>query len=104
MRICLVTAFPPGTQRLNEYGWHLAEQVRQQQVTLTILADQFHDYRMSRFRPVVDGPSTFWELFQIFWRDLRGSYPRAVAAPAPLPAANVEPQVLVAGSSTGEAA
>lgn len=41
MRICLVTAFPPSTQRLNEYGLHLAQQVREQQVTLTVLADQY---------------------------------------------------------------
>jgi glycosyltransferase involved in cell wall biosynthesis len=41
MRICLVTAFPPSTQRLNEYGFNLAQQVREQQVTLTVLADQY---------------------------------------------------------------
>ncbi len=42
MRICLVTAFPPSTQRLNEYGLHLAQHTReQQQVSLTVLADRF---------------------------------------------------------------
>lgn len=41
MRICLVTAFPPSTQRLNEYGWHLAYQLRQQQVQVTVLGDEY---------------------------------------------------------------
>jgi glycosyltransferase involved in cell wall biosynthesis len=58
-----------------------------------------HDYRMSRFRPILDGSQTFWELFQIFWRDLRGSYPR------PLPASvHAASEVLVGESSTREAA
>jgi len=39
-----------------------------------------HDYKFSRFRPVRDGLVTFKELFGIFWRDLRGTYPR----PAPI--------------------
>lgn len=50
MRICLVTAFPPSTQRLNEYGLHLAQQVREQQVTLTILGDKYQPRA-----PEVDG-------------------------------------------------
>jgi glycosyltransferase involved in cell wall biosynthesis len=61
-----------------------------------------HDYRMSRFRPVIDGTHTFLELFQIFWRDVRGSYPRP-APPAPAPAAAAE-QVFVAEPGTREAA
>lgn len=41
MRICLVTAFPPSTQRLNEYGLHLAEQLRRKQCDFVVLADQY---------------------------------------------------------------
>ena len=41
MRIALVTAFPPGTQRLNEYGLHLAEQLRHKRCNFILLADQF---------------------------------------------------------------
>src|SRR5690242_6511952 len=41
MRICLVTAFPPSTQRLNEYGWHLAHQLRQQHAAVTVLGDEY---------------------------------------------------------------
>ncbi|MGI9104558.1 MAG: glycosyltransferase [Terriglobales bacterium] len=40
MRICLVTAFPPSTQRINEYGWHLAVHARQQ-CELIVLADEY---------------------------------------------------------------
>jgi glycosyltransferase involved in cell wall biosynthesis len=41
MRICLVTAFPPSTQRLNEYGLHLAQQARELGGDLVILADDY---------------------------------------------------------------
>src|SRR6266496_1727407 len=41
MRICLVTAFPPSTQRINEYGLHLAIQARNQHADLTVLADEY---------------------------------------------------------------
>ena len=41
MRICLVTAFPPSTQRLNEYGLHLAEQLRQKNSNFVVLADEY---------------------------------------------------------------
>ncbi|HVH86465.1 MAG TPA: glycosyltransferase [Terriglobales bacterium] len=41
MKVCLVTAFPPSTERLNEYGFHLAKELRKHDlVSLTILADQ----------------------------------------------------------------
>src|SRR5258705_12709091 len=40
MNIALVTAFPPSRQGLNEYGFHIAEQLRQQPgLDLTVLAD-----------------------------------------------------------------
>ncbi|HWC20528.1 MAG TPA: glycosyltransferase [Terriglobales bacterium] len=41
MKICLVTAFPPSSERLNEYGFHLAKELRKHDlVSLTILSDQ----------------------------------------------------------------
>lgn len=41
MKIALVTAFPPSRQGLNEYGFHIAEQLRQQPgLDLTVLADE----------------------------------------------------------------
>lgn len=40
MKIALVTAFPPSRQGLNEYGFHIANELRQQPgVELTILGD-----------------------------------------------------------------
>jgi len=40
MKIALVTAFPPSRQALNEYGFHIAEELRQQPgIELTILGD-----------------------------------------------------------------
>jgi glycosyltransferase involved in cell wall biosynthesis len=43
MKICLVTAFPPSHERLNEYGYHLAlELQRQPYLSVTILANE-HD-------------------------------------------------------------
>ena len=28
MKICLVTAFPPSRRRLNEYGYHIAQELQ----------------------------------------------------------------------------
>jgi glycosyltransferase involved in cell wall biosynthesis len=40
MKIALVTAFPPSRQGLNEYGFHIADQLRQQPgLELTVLGD-----------------------------------------------------------------
>lgn len=40
MKIALVTAFPPSRQALNEYGFHIAEELRQQSgIDLTVLGD-----------------------------------------------------------------
>jgi glycosyltransferase involved in cell wall biosynthesis len=40
MKICLVTAFPPSRQGLNEYGFHIARELSQYPgLTLSILAD-----------------------------------------------------------------
>ena len=45
MKICLVTAFPPSGRQLNEYGFHLANALRQNShVELTILADELARY------------------------------------------------------------
>ncbi len=42
MKICLVTAFPPSRDALNEYGFHIASEVRQLPgVELTVLADEY---------------------------------------------------------------
>ncbi len=41
MRICLATAFPPSTQRINEYGLHLATQAQAQGADVVVLADQY---------------------------------------------------------------
>ncbi len=40
MKIALITAFPPSRHALNEYGYHVAEQLRQERcVDLTVLGD-----------------------------------------------------------------
>ena len=40
MKIALITSFPPSRHALNEYGFHVADQLRQEQcVELTVLAD-----------------------------------------------------------------
>ncbi len=44
MRICLVTAFPPSRRGLNEYGYHIARELRRDPLlSLTVLADQLDD-------------------------------------------------------------
>jgi len=41
MKVCLVTAFPPSTERLNEYGFHLAKELKKNDlISLTVLADE----------------------------------------------------------------
>jgi hypothetical protein len=42
MKICLVSAFPPSRRGLNEYGYHIAKELRQDPLlSLTVLADEF---------------------------------------------------------------
>ncbi len=42
MKICLVTAFPPSREALNEYGFHIARELQQTpEIELTILGDDF---------------------------------------------------------------
>ncbi|MFI5073151.1 MAG: group 1 glycosyl transferase, partial [Terriglobales bacterium] len=51
MKICLVTAFPPSREALNEYGFHLARELQQATgIELTILGDDF-----SPSQPELDG-------------------------------------------------
>jgi glycosyltransferase involved in cell wall biosynthesis len=43
MKICLVTAFPPSHERINEYGYHLAHELQRNPfLSVTVLADE-HD-------------------------------------------------------------
>ena len=51
MKICLVTAFPPSRDALNEYGFHIAAELRQLPgIELTVLADEY-----SPAQPELDG-------------------------------------------------
>jgi glycosyltransferase involved in cell wall biosynthesis len=51
MKICLVTSFPPSRDALNEYGFHIAAEVRQLPgISLTVLADEY-----SPVEPELDG-------------------------------------------------
>jgi glycosyltransferase involved in cell wall biosynthesis len=51
MKICLVTAFPPSRRGLNEYGYHIARELRRNPLlSLTILADE-----LSGPQPELDG-------------------------------------------------
>ncbi len=44
MKICLITAFPPSRRGLNEYGFHLARELRRDPLlSLTILADELEN-------------------------------------------------------------
>jgi glycosyltransferase involved in cell wall biosynthesis len=76
MKICLVTAFPPSRDALNEYGFHLACELRRiPGVSLTILADEY-----SPVQPELDGFSVIrcwkfnsltnaWCLLRAIWRE-----------------------------------
>ena len=41
MRVCLITTFPPSRHHLSEYGFHLADELRRQNIDFTILGDVF---------------------------------------------------------------
>ena len=48
MKICLVATFPPSGRQLNEYGYHIARELRNNpDVELTILADELTDYEFA---------------------------------------------------------
>lgn len=76
MKICLVTAFPPSRDALNEYGYHIACELRRiPGISLTILADEY-----SPAQPELDGfrvvrcwkfnqLSNAWCLLKAIWRE-----------------------------------
>src|ERR1700751_2270945 len=44
MKVCLVTAFPPSTERINEDRFHLAKELKRRDlISLTVLGDKFAD-------------------------------------------------------------
>ncbi|MGD0912488.1 MAG: glycosyltransferase [Terracidiphilus sp.] len=48
MKICLVATFPPSGRQLNEYAFHIANELRRcPDVELTILADELTDYKFA---------------------------------------------------------
>ena len=56
MRICLITTFPPSRHHLSEYGFHLASELRNQNIEFTILGDMYApeqweeaEFRVSRY-------------------------------------------------------
>ncbi|MFB3813604.1 MAG: glycosyltransferase [Terriglobales bacterium] len=64
MKICLVTAFPPSRRLLNEYGLHIAQELRRHPLlSLTVLADEF-----SAPQPELDGFDVVrcWQLNRTF--------------------------------------
>jgi glycosyltransferase involved in cell wall biosynthesis len=81
MKICLVSAFPPSHQALNEYGFHIARELREVPgLSLTVLADD-----LSSPQPELPGFSVTrcWSFnsVQTPWRlvrELRKSRPDAV--------------------------
>lgn len=71
MKICLVTSFPPSRDALNEYGFHIACELRRiPGISLTILADQY-----SPKQPELEGFSVVrcWKFNQLanVWRLLK---------------------------------
>jgi glycosyltransferase involved in cell wall biosynthesis len=64
MKICLVTSFPPSRDALNEYGFHIASELRQiPGMRLTILGDDY-----SPVQPELDGFSVIrcWKFNSVF--------------------------------------
>lgn len=76
MKICLVTSFPPSRDALNEYGFHIACELRRIPGTeLTVLADEY-----SPQQPELDGFNVvrcwkfnqlrnIWRLLKVIWRE-----------------------------------
>jgi glycosyltransferase involved in cell wall biosynthesis len=76
MKICLVTSFPPSRDALNEYGYHIACELRRiPGISLTILGDEF-----SPKQPELDGFAVVrcwkfnrlanaWCLLKAIWRE-----------------------------------
>lgn len=55
MRICLITTFPPSRHHLSEYGFHLASELREQNVSLTIVADIYAGEEAEAQKPELPG-------------------------------------------------
>jgi glycosyltransferase involved in cell wall biosynthesis len=71
MKICLVTSFPPSRDALNEYGFHIAAELRQLPgISLTVLGDEH-----SPVEPELDGFSVLrcWKFNSLSnpWRVLK---------------------------------
>ncbi|HZQ19511.1 MAG TPA: glycosyltransferase [Terriglobales bacterium] len=71
MKICLVTSFPPSRDALNEYGFHIADELRRiPGITLKILGDEY-----SPVQPELDGfdVTRCWKFNRLSnpWRVLR---------------------------------
>src|SRR5262250_38933 len=76
MKICLVTSFPPSRDALNEYGFHIACELRDLgAITLNILGDEF-----TPAQPELDGFAVTrcwkfdalmnpWRVLRAIWRE-----------------------------------
>ena len=76
MKICLVTAFPPSTGGLSEYGFHLAQELQRNPfVNLTVLADELSQNHVEPegFSVVrcwsFDDPSNLYQLLKTLRRE-----------------------------------
>jgi glycosyltransferase involved in cell wall biosynthesis len=76
MKICLVTSFPPSRDALNEYGFHIACELRRiPGVSLTILADQYspEQTELDGFSVVrcwkFNSLANAWCLLKAIWRE-----------------------------------
>ena len=49
MRVCLITTFPPSRHHLSEYGFHLADELRRQNIDFTILGDVYAPEQADHF-------------------------------------------------------
>jgi glycosyltransferase involved in cell wall biosynthesis len=76
MKICLVTAFPPSRRGLNEYGYHIARELRSDPLlSLTILGDQldgtqseledFHVIRCWKFNDPTSAARILWAVREL---------------------------------------
>ena len=71
LKLALVSAFPPGRQSLNEYGWHLAHALaeRPDVAEVVIIADILDDPK-----PEASLPAKIWDA----WADEPGELGQAV--------------------------
>jgi len=76
MKICLVTAFPPSRDALNEYGFHIASELcRIPGISLTILGDEhaFEAAELDGFEVVrcwkFNSVGNPWRVLRAIWRE-----------------------------------